>query len=194
LSINRIKTDELDQWHEYGVYTPARLIDLSGEITEDSAVKFIKNIRLLDHVSDKSIKILINTEGGDVHQGLAIIDAIRECQSTVVTHAVGPCWSMGAAILQAGDKRLISQNATVMIHTGKIKLDEDHPEIIKAWQKEIDRIDEIYNDIIFAKIKQKKPRFKKDKLKDLMVFDTIYTAEKAIDMGLADEVAEHKEF
>ena len=142
-----VHLDALAQWHEYGVYTPARLIDLSGDIDEESASRFIKNIRLLDHVTDKDIKVLINTEGGDVHQGLAIIDAIRECQSKVTTHAVGNCWSMGAAILQAGDKRLVSTNATVMIHAGKVKLPEEHPEIVEKWRKEMKRVDEIYKSI-----------------------------------------------
>ena len=191
--MKKVLTDELDQWHEYGVYTPARLIDLSGEISEESAVKFIKNIRLLDHVSDKSIKVLINTEGGDVHQGLAIIDAIRECQSEVITHAVGPCWSMGAAILQAGDKRLISQNATIMIHEGERELDKNNKANINAWNKEFDRVDDIYIDILHKKIKEKKPRYKRSNLENLLKYDKIFTAEKAIEFGLANEIAEHRE-
>jgi ATP-dependent protease ClpP protease subunit len=61
-----IKTDELSQWHDYNVYTPARLINLEGSIDSDSASEFIKNIRLLDHVTDKDIIVLINSEGGSV--------------------------------------------------------------------------------------------------------------------------------
>ena len=85
----RVKTDELDQFHQYNVYTPARLIYLTGEINEDTATEFIKNIRLMDHVTDKDITVLINSEGGDIHNGMAIYDAIRECNSKVITHAVG---------------------------------------------------------------------------------------------------------
>lgn len=190
----QIKTDSLDQWHQYGVYTPARLIDLSGEICEETAVQFIKNIRLLDHVTEKDIKILINTEGGDVAQGMAIIDAIKECQSKVITHAVGPAHSMGAVILQAGDKRLISANATLMIHIGKAEVPEDHTHNVDRWYKECKRLGKIADDILFDKIKKKKPRFQRKKFEEIITFDTIYSAEKAIEMGLADRIVEHKSF
>lgn len=194
MSGTKIKTDELDQWHEYGIYTPARLIDLSGEINKDKAVEFIKNIRLLDHVTSKEIRVLINSEGGDVRQGMAIIDAILECQSKVITHAVGPCYSMAAIIFQAGDERLISANATLMIHVGEEGYDSDHPKNLERWIRENKRQGDIADNILFNKIKEKKPRFKKERFKELLTFDTIYTAKQAIDMGLADSIEEHKSF
>lgn len=190
----KVKTDELDQWHEYGVYTPARLIDLSGEINKEKAVEFIKNIRLLDHVTSKEIKVLINSEGGDVQQGMAIIDAIMECQSKVITHAAGPCYSMAAIILQAGDERLISANATLMIHTGDESYDTDHPRNIERWIKENKRQGREADNILFNKIKKKKPRYKRERFEELLTFDTIYTAEQAISVGLADTIVEHKSF
>lgn len=192
--MGNVKTDELSQFHEYNVYTPARLINLSGIIDEDKATEFIKNIRLMDYVTDKDIKVLINTPGGDIHHGLAIFDAIKECNSTVTTHAVGPCWSMGAIIFQAGDTRFISPNATLMIHIGQSEYPEDHNLNIERWIAENKRIGKIADDILYKKIKQKKPRFNKQKFNELLVFDTIYPAEKAIEMGLADVIAEHKSY
>lgn len=192
--MSKIKTDELDQWHDYGVYTPARLISLNGEINESSAVEFIKNIRLLDHVGSEDIIVLINTPGGEVHQGLAIFDAIKECDSKVITHAVGPCWSMGACILQAGDERKISANATVMIHAGDMSFDPDHVKNIERWYKEYKRVGDVYDEIILKKIKEKKPRFQKKTLDQIMLFDTIYGADKVLEMGLADVIEDHKNF
>jgi len=189
-----IKVDELSQFHDYNVYTPARLIYLTGDIDEDTASVFIKNIRLMDHVTDKDITILINSEGGCVHQGMAIYDAIKECNSKVTTHAVGPCYSMASIIFQAGDFRLISSNATIMIHIGDEGYGKDHPKNIDRWIKENRRIGQVADNVLFEKIKKKKPRFKKEKFDELLVFDTIYTAEQAVEMGLADKIAEHKEF
>jgi ATP-dependent Clp protease, protease subunit len=188
----RVKTDELDQWHEYDVYTPARLVSLNGEITEESAVKFIKNIRLLDHVSDKEITVLINTPGGDVHQGMAIIDAIKECHSRVTTHAVGPCWSMGAIIFQAGDFRKISANATVMIHYGSQEYSEDHSLNIERWIAENKRIGEEADLILFNSLKRKNPKLTKKQFEKLLIFDTILEAPKVLELGLADKIEEHK--
>ena len=188
-----VKTSELDQFHDYGVYTPARLIALSGEIEEEVAIEVIKNIRLLDHVNSEDITILINSGGGEVAQGMAIYDAIRECNSKVITHVVGPTASMASIIFQAGDERVISSNATLMIHIGSDEYDEDHALNIERWIKENKRIGKIADNILFQRIREKKPRFKFEAFKDLLIFDTIYTAKQAVDMGLADQIADHKE-
>lgn len=189
-----IKTDELDQFHQYNVYTPARLIYLTGEINEDTTAEFIKNIRLMDHVTDKDITVLINSEGGEVQAGMAIYDAIRECHSKVITHTVGVCHSMAGVIFQAGDVRLMSPNATLMVHEGSDGFGPDHPKNIERWVKESIRISKITDDILFKRIKQKKPRYKKSDFQNLLLFDTIYTAKETIEMGLADKLTEHKEF
>lgn len=188
----KIQPDELQQFHDFGVYTPARIISLDTEIDEDSAAQFIKNIRLMDHLTEKEITVLINTPGGSVHQGLAIYDAIKECRSEVITHAVGPCWSMGAIILQAGDQRIISQNATVMIHEGSTGFDEDHVKNIERWYKEDQRIGKVCDQILFEKMKEKNPKFTMKKLQQMNIFDTILTAEEAVKYGLAQKIAEHK--
>lgn len=190
----KVKTDELDQWHDYNIYTPARLINLDGDIDKETASEFIKNIRLLDHVSDRDITVLINSGGGDVAQGMAIYDAIKECHSKVITHVIGPTSSMASIIFQAGDERIISANATLMIHIGSDEYPEDHKLNVKRWIKENDRIGDIADDILYKKIRQKKPRFKKEKFQEILTFDTIYTAKEAIEMGLADKIAEHKAF
>lgn len=189
----KVKTDELDQWHDYNIYTPARLISLDGDIDLESATEFIKNIRLLDHVTDQDITVLINSNGGSVRQGMAIYDAIKECDSKVITHATGPCYSMAAIIFQAGDERIMSDNATLMIHVGEEGYEPDHPVNIDRWLKESRRLGERADDILFQRIRQKKPRFKKEAFKELLVFDTIYTSTKAVEMGLANRIKEHKE-
>lgn len=190
----KVKTDELDQWHEYGVYTPARLVSLDGDIDEETAVRFIKNIRLLDHVSDKDITVLLNTSGGDVHQGMAIVDAIKECQSRVVTHAVGPCWSMGAIIFQAGDYRKISSNATIMVHIGSQHYEEDHSLNIERWMDENKRIGKEADSILYKNMKKANPKLTKNQFDKILIFDTIITAHDAIKLGLANIIAEHKEY
>lgn len=189
-----IKTSELDQLHSWGVYTPARLISFSGDVTEDSATQFIKNIRLMDHVTDNEITVLLNTQGGDVHQGMAMFDAIKECNSRVVTHAVGPCYSVGSIIFQAGDWRKISLNASLMVHVGSSTVPEDHNLNVDRWVAEFKRIGKIADDILFNRIKKKKPKYNRKLFNNLLLFDTVMPAEKAIEMGLADEIAEHRAY
>jgi ATP-dependent Clp protease protease subunit len=192
--MSNIKTDELSQFHSFNVYTPARLIYLEGDIDKDTAGEFIRNIRLMDHVTDKDITVMINSDGGSVRAGMDIIDAIRECSSKVITHNIGSCYSMAAIIFQAGDFRLMSENASLMIHIGDEGYENDHPKNIDTWIKENRRLGEKADVILFERIKKKKPRFTKEKFKELLVFDTIYTSDRTIEMGLADKIAEHKEF
>lgn len=192
--MSTIKTSELDQFHEYNVYTPARLINFSGEVTQETASQFIKNIRLMDHVTDKDIIVLLNTDGGDVSQAMAMVDSIRECNSKVITHAVGPCYSAGAIIFQSGDVRRMSSNATLMIHLGAESYPEDHPLNIERWMAENKRIGVKSNSILFEKLKKKNPKLTKSQFDKLLIFDTIYTAEEAIKVGLADQIAEHKTY
>lgn len=80
-----------------------------------------------------------------------------------------------------------------MIHIGSDEYDEDHALNIERWIKENKRIGKIADNILFQRIREKKPRFKFEAFKDLLIFDTIYTAKQAVDMGLADQIADHKE-
>lgn len=189
-----IKTDELDQWHEHGVYKAARLIDCMGDIDEEKAKQVIKNIRLLDFINNKDIAILLATSGGDVCWGMEIVDAIKECNSRVVIHAVGPCWSMGAIIFQAGDYRKISKNATIMIHIGNQEYPEDHTLNIERWINENKRVGQIADNMLYTRLKKKNKRLTKKQFDKLLEFDTIYTAEAALENGLADEIVSHREF
>ena len=118
--------EEISRFHSDGIYVPARLIDCMDDITEEKAKQVVKNIRLLDFVSDEDITVLLATEGGDVSWGMQIYDALKECVSKVVIQIVGPCWSMGSIIAQAGDHIKISQNATMMIHMGQQNYPEDY--------------------------------------------------------------------
>lgn len=189
-----IKTDELDQWQEHGIYKTARLMECMGDIDEEKAKQVIKNIRLLDFISDKDIVILLATTGGEVCWGMEIVDAIKECNSKVTIHAVGPCWSMGAIIFQAGDYRKISKNATIMIHTGTSEYPEDHALNMERWIAEDKRIGGVADQILFDKLKKKNIKLTKKQFDRLLEFDTIYTAEAALENGLADEIAQHREF
>lgn len=65
------------------------------------------------------ITLIFNSPGGGVHDGLALFDFIRQLRAMghfVTTIALGRAASMGAVLLQAGDRRVIGQNAFLLIH------------------------------------------------------------------------------
>ena len=58
----------------------------------------------LDSVSDDDITIFVNTPGGSVYDGMAIVDTMNYINSEVGTTCVGLAASMGSIILSSGEK------------------------------------------------------------------------------------------
>ncbi len=96
-----------------------RIIFLGGPIDDHVANLVIAQLLYLDHTdSKKDIFLYINSPGGSVTAGLAIIDTMGFIKSPVSTICVGIAASMGALLLSAGEKgkRFALPNSEVMIH------------------------------------------------------------------------------
>lgn len=96
-----------------------RIIFLGGPVDDDSANLIIAQLLYLEHTdSKKDISLYINSPGGSVSAGLAILDTMNHIKCDVSTVCVGIAASMGAVLLSAGTKgkRFILPNAEVMIH------------------------------------------------------------------------------
>lgn len=96
-----------------------RIIFLAGPIDDHMANLVIAQLLYLDHMDNKKdISLYINSPGGSVTAGLAIIDTMNFIKSDVSTICVGIAASMGALILSAGEKgkRFTLPNSEVMIH------------------------------------------------------------------------------
>lgn len=94
-----------------------REIWLIDEIDTVTATEVIIQLRHLDRTNG-DIKLFINSPGGSVTAGMAIIDAIKNCKNDVCTICTGMAASMGAFILSCGTKgkRYITALSEVMIH------------------------------------------------------------------------------
>ena len=96
-----------------------RIIMLSGEVNDQMANTIIAQLLFLDaQDSDKDISIYINSPGGSVTAGLAIMDTMNFIKSDVQTIAMGMAASMASVLLSAGTKgkRFALPNSTVLIH------------------------------------------------------------------------------
>lgn len=95
------------------------IIMLDGEITDESASLCVAQLLYLSAKDDaKDINMYINSPGGSVSAGLAIIDTMNLIPNDVNTIATGLAASMGAMILLSGTKgkRNALPHAEVMIH------------------------------------------------------------------------------
>ena len=96
-----------------------RIIFLGEDVNAHTANIVIAQLLYLAHEdSTKDVKLYINSPGGSVYDGLAIIDTMNYIKPDVQTIGIGLQASMGAMLLSAGakGKRFALPNARVMIH------------------------------------------------------------------------------
>ena len=184
-------TNDLDSLFDYGVSFRKRAVYLSGSDKEDNAVdshmaeNAIKGLIMLDK-PDSEITVYIHTVGGSVYAGWAIYDAIQACQSHVTTVVLGNAFSMGAILLQAGDRRLIAPNADLMVHYGYSGDGFDRIDTKRASQAYNELLIRRTEEMFLARVRAKIPGFPRRNLKRWLKDDRYFTAEEAIEYGLAD--------
>jgi ATP-dependent Clp protease protease subunit len=106
----------------YDIYSrllKERIIFLGGPIDDSLANIIIAQLLFLESEDPKKdITIYINSPGGQIQSGLAIVDAMHHIKPDVATVCVGMAASMGAVILSQGKKgkRFALPNSEVMIH------------------------------------------------------------------------------
>ena len=127
-----------------------RIVFVSGEIEDGTANAVVAQLLFLQAEDDKKdISMYINSPGGSVTAGLAILDTMKMVKCPVATYCVGQAASMGAILLSAGEKgkRHSLPNARIMIHQpwgGAQGKASD----IEITAKEILRLKEILNQIL----------------------------------------------
>lgn len=162
-----------------------RIVFVSGEIEDEMANAIVAQLLFLQaEDSKKEISMYINSPGGSVTAGLAILDTMRMVKCPVATYCVGQAASMGAILLSTGEKgkRHALPNARIMIHQPWGGA-EGKASDIEITAKEILRLKEILNGILAKHSGQKMADVVKDTDRDHFM-----SAEEAKKWGLIDEV------
>lgn len=132
------------------------------------------------------IVIRINSPGGDVLDGFALLDTILRLRRNghhVTTHGLGMIASMATVLMQAGDERVLDKNAWFMIHEvsagvrGKSSEMEDELKFVKKLQDRL--LDILAERSTLTKAQIKRRWTKKD---DWM------SADEALKLGFVDRV------
>lgn len=94
-----------------------RIIFVQGEVNSTMANLIVAQLLFLESENpEKDINLYIDSPGGSVDAGFAIIDTMNHIKPNVNTCVNGMAASMGAMILSFGAKRFVQPNARVMIH------------------------------------------------------------------------------
>jgi ATP-dependent Clp protease protease subunit len=172
----------------YDIYSrllKERIIFLGTPIDDNVANLMIAQLLFLAAEDpDKDIFVYINSPGGIVSSGLAILDTMNYIKPNVVTNCVGQAASMGAVLLAAGTKgkRFALPHARVMIHQplGGV---EGQASDIEIATKEILRIRETLNEILSKSTNQSLDKIAKDTDRNYFM-----SAKEAKEYGIIDEV------
>lgn len=162
-----------------------RIILLTGEINDDSAAVAVAQLLYLEAQDpEKEVSLYINSPGGSVTAGLAIVDTMRHVRCPVATTAVGLAASMGAVLLAAGEKgrRRLLPNAEVMIHQPLGGTSGQTTDILIRARR-MERMKERILDLMADFTGQSQER-----LAENMERDYFLDAQAAVDYGLADQV------
>ena len=167
-----------------------RIVFLTGEVNDEVASLICAQLLFLEAENpDKEISFYINSPGGVVTAGLAILDTMNYIKCPVSTVCMGQACSMGSLLLTCGEKgrRFALPNARVMIHQpsggfqGQATDMEIHVKEILAIKK---RLNQIYVEQTGKPLKE---------IEEAMERDNFMTAEEALKFGLIDAVIQKKE-
>ena len=167
----------------------SRILFIDNEINIEEANKLIINLLYLDSISHEDINLYINSPGGDLSAGLAIIDIINNIKSNVNTICLGRCYSMAAIILACGNKgkRAILPNSEVMIHEVAITHMEGRTKDVLR----IANMTKEKNEKILS-ILAKNTNLTINNLKELTKTDYYMNAEDALEKGFIDKIIDNK--
>jgi ATP-dependent Clp protease, protease subunit len=155
------------------------------EVDDWSASSLIKGLHILEMLNHKPITVKWLSYGGDWDAGMGIFDYIKTMKSKVNLHAYGRIRSMGTILLQACNKRILSENCLFLIHYGYAWCESSQKDF-EAFAENLKKDNTTTEDIYLEQIHKKHPKFTREKLQDLMKYDKYMTAKEAVDLGLAD--------
>lgn len=166
-----------------------RDVYLVGDIDKDSARTTIERLREFASEGDKPITLYINSAGGNVTDGLAIHDAVRQLvsQGIEVTIVVqGMAYSMGSVVLQAASegRRKAFAHSWIMIH---------EPAKWAGWQstsaaaQHLERLKQMQSQIYHI-LADRSGKPLRQIIRDTKRIDFYLDARKAKEYGLIDEM------
>lgn len=140
---------------------------------------------LKQHAGD--LTVVINSPGGDVFAGLAIYNALVNHNGNVTVRVDGLAASIASVIAMAGDKIIMSPGSMIMIHRPSVYA----AGTVDDMEKAKDVLMKIEEGI--TPIYAKRTGLSDEKIAELLEAETWMLADKAVELGFADEVSEAPE-
>lgn len=139
---------------------------------------------------DRDINIYINSPGGSITAGLAILDTMNLVEPNIVTYCIGQAASMAAVLLACGTKgkRFALPHSRIMIHQPSMNNLGGQATDIDIYAREILRMKEVMNGIMADATGQPLEKIARDTERDY-----ILEAPQAIEYGIIDKIIASRE-
>lgn len=163
-----------------------RVIFLYGEINEKVAYDVTTKIKYLDYLdSNKEITLEINSPGGEVTSGLAIIDTMNCVKAPIKVVVSGMAASMAALVACNGSKglRYALPHSTIMIHQPLGGLGVSQASDIKIYAENILKTKKMLNEILSKRTGQSVSKIEQDTERDYYMMPM-----EAKEYGIIDHV------
>lgn len=171
----------------YSMLLKNRIIFLHGEIDMSSANIIVAQLLYLElQASKEDISMYVNSPGGEVGSGLAILDTMNHVSCDISTIAVGETASMASILLAGGTKgkRFALPNSTIMIHQPVVNLPQQQQVTdVEIEAKESARVKKILSQVIAKASGQKLDKVMADMERNYWM-----DAKAAKDYGIIDKI------
>lgn len=167
-----------------------RRVFITGEINADSAMDFFQKMMLLNLEDDKTpIAVFINSYGGEIDHGLLMYDTIVGSKAPVHTFCSGCAYSMGAVLFTSGKERFMLPHSKLMLHEPLLgsKIG-GNASSIKSISESLLETKSMMNRLLAFHTGKTE-----EEMDTLTSYDHYFTAQEAVEMGLADGIKNFRE-
>lgn len=136
----------------------------------------------ISEANGKPLNIYINSYGGEVFEGFAIYNSLKNYSGYKAVYVDGIAASIASVIAMAGNKVYMNKASMLMIHNAS-GVAYGNAEEMKKVVNALEQINEVIRDVY-----KDRTNLDDEQLKSFMDAETYFTPQEAVDYGFADEV------
>ena len=165
-----------------------RVVFVGGAVSRPMAQVVTAQLLYLANEDPKAeVSMYVNSPGGSITDGLAIIDTMRSLPCPVATYIVGQAASMASVIACCGAKgrRFALRHAENLMHQGRIGGFEGQATDLEIFARQMQRIEDVCNRLYAEATGRPESKIAEDCDRDLWL-----DAQEMLDYGLIDRIIE----
>lgn len=170
------------------IYIYGAIVDYKWDETDPEVTPIEFRDKMLEIPNAKTLKLFINSPGGNVFAGLSIYHMLKRHAANKTCYVDGIAASISAVIAMACDKIVIPKTAMMLVHkpliNGWVTGNAD------TFRSIADDLDKVEVPIVEAYVA--KTGLNADKIREVMAKDAYMTGEEAVNLGFADVLDENK--